>query len=170
MGLLDKLRKASSGGAAKGHRQTCRYIWQHYVPASGPSSVLQGELLREVEDLRYEAMNNGNINWDDYRAAECDFIERELCDKGRLPEDRAQAVRAAVARIRACGEYSVGFHADAIPVEELDVDMIACVEDGPYDTIEEAIALIHSQAGGPLPFSEGEAGAEELLARREGAE
>lgn len=157
MGLLDKLRKAVSGDAASEWRKECRYIWQHYVPESGPSDVLQGELLREVENLRYEAQNNGNINWNECRAAYCDFIERELCDSGRLPEDRIQPVREAVSLIRSCGEYSVRFNAGEIPDEELDVDRIAWVDDGPYDVIDEAIAFVHVQAGGPIPLDEDQA-------------
>ena len=42
----------------------CQYIWKNYVPESGQSEVLQGELLREIEKLRNEAKDNGNVNWD----------------------------------------------------------------------------------------------------------
>ena len=42
----------------------CNYIWKNYVPEIGQANVLQGELLRELEKLRYEAQNNGNMNWD----------------------------------------------------------------------------------------------------------
>ena len=41
-----------------------KFIWQNYVPESGQADTVQGELLRAIEKLRYEAQNNGNINWD----------------------------------------------------------------------------------------------------------
>jgi uncharacterized protein len=45
-------------------RQEARRIWREYVPAQGQSLTVQGELLRAVEKLRWEAMTNGNQNWD----------------------------------------------------------------------------------------------------------
>ncbi|WP_299333942.1 hypothetical protein [uncultured Psychroserpens sp.] len=42
-----------------------RYIWQHYVPKSGQSEFVQGELLRAIEKLRDEAHRNGNINFNE---------------------------------------------------------------------------------------------------------
>ena len=41
--------------------EECKYIWQNYVPKNGVSYVLQGELLRLIEKLRYEAQENGNF-------------------------------------------------------------------------------------------------------------
>lgn len=41
-----------------------RHIWSNYVPKSGQSETVQGELLRACEKLRDEAHRNGNMNWD----------------------------------------------------------------------------------------------------------
>ncbi|MEM9345241.1 MAG: hypothetical protein AAGB26_01360 [Planctomycetota bacterium] len=41
-----------------------KFIWQTYVPKSGQSDTVQGELLRASEKLRDECHRNGNINWD----------------------------------------------------------------------------------------------------------
>jgi hypothetical protein len=41
------------------------WIWRHMVPKSGQSGTVQGELLRAVEKLRWEAQSNGNINRDE---------------------------------------------------------------------------------------------------------
>ncbi|MGF9947433.1 hypothetical protein ABEX44_30025 [Priestia megaterium] len=35
-----------------------------YVPKSGQSGVVEGELIRAIEKLRCEAQDNGNANWD----------------------------------------------------------------------------------------------------------
>lgn len=49
----------------------CKRIWKKLVPKQGQADTVQGELLREVEKLRHEAWNNGNINWDDNFAWFC---------------------------------------------------------------------------------------------------
>jgi hypothetical protein len=45
------------------HFEEAKKIWQTYVPKSGQSASVQGELLRAVEKLRDEAIRNGNVNW-----------------------------------------------------------------------------------------------------------
>lgn len=42
---------------------------------------MQGELLREIEKIRCEAQDNGNINWDDDYSYFCDFISGKLTKK-----------------------------------------------------------------------------------------
>lgn len=73
MGIFDKIKKKSNGIKiediiAKVYNQKyfdeCKYIWANYVPKSGQAQNLQGELLREIEKLRCEAQDNGNMNWD----------------------------------------------------------------------------------------------------------
>ena len=56
------------------HLETCKRIWHNYVPESGQSDCIQGELLRQLEGLRNEAQGNGNINWDDNFEFFCNFI------------------------------------------------------------------------------------------------
>jgi len=40
------------------------WIWENLVPSSGKADTLQGEVLRAIELLAWEAQNNGNLNWD----------------------------------------------------------------------------------------------------------
>jgi len=44
--------------------EEAKQIWVNYVPKSGQSDTVEGELIRAIEKLRYEAQNNGNVNWD----------------------------------------------------------------------------------------------------------
>jgi hypothetical protein len=58
-----------------------KFIWQTFVPKSGQSEYVQGELLRAIEKLRDEAQRNGNINFND----EChriliEFLRKNLSD------------------------------------------------------------------------------------------
>ena len=53
------------------HFETCKKLWKT-VPKTGQADTLCAELLREVEKLRCEAQDNGNMNWDDNFAFFCD--------------------------------------------------------------------------------------------------
>ncbi|MGF9890986.1 hypothetical protein ABEX78_20230 [Priestia megaterium] len=53
-------------------------IWQSYVPRSGQADTVEGELLRAVEKLRYEAHSNGNGNWDRGFEMHCNYLLRTL--------------------------------------------------------------------------------------------
>lgn len=45
--------------------EKAKFIWKNYVPKSGQSEFVQGELLRSIEKLRDEAHRNGNINFNE---------------------------------------------------------------------------------------------------------
>lgn len=158
MGLLKKLLGASgsrceSDESAYPYLPRCQRIWTKYVPQVGRSTALQGELLRETEALRYEAQNNGNFNWDEDFVYFCDFIKDTLSVQAALLQDMKDEVIAAVDHIKVCGEYGRKFNDGEIPDDELDVDMIACVDDAPYDAIENAIGYMDASVDGePIPY------------------
>jgi hypothetical protein len=56
------------------YREIGRFIWQNYVPKSGQSDTVQGELLRANEKLRDECHRNGNGNWDSGHELLASFI------------------------------------------------------------------------------------------------
>lgn len=66
----------------------CKYIWKNYVPQAGQAHNLQGELLREIEKIRCEAQDNGNINWDDDYSYFCDFISGKLTEQPIFQKSR----------------------------------------------------------------------------------
>ena len=75
-----------------------RLLWQTYVPRSGQSEYVQGELIRVLEKLRDEAERNGNKNWDRRHEAMVAFLKRTLQDsnvfaKGQLAEIDADLER-----------------------------------------------------------------------------
>ncbi|MFF2440086.1 hypothetical protein [Priestia megaterium] len=39
-------------------------LWLNYVPRNGQSDIVEGEVIRAIEKLRFEAQGNGNANWD----------------------------------------------------------------------------------------------------------
>ena len=63
--MYDDVEKLGIRNYEQSHFDTCKKIWHEYVPERGQAKCVQGELLRQLEALRYEAQDNGNINWDD---------------------------------------------------------------------------------------------------------
>ena len=74
-----------------------RHIWQTYVPPTGQSSTVQGELLRANEKLRDEAHRNGNVNWDEGHAILARYIVDTLEAWAGLTPDRKAQLRADIA-------------------------------------------------------------------------
>ncbi len=60
--------------------EEAKAIWKKYVPPNGQSETVEGELIRAIEKLRYEAQNNGNANWDVGFVRFCDYIWDSLND------------------------------------------------------------------------------------------
>lgn len=44
---------------------TVLWMWEHLVPFSAAPTSLQGEIIRVLELLAWEAQANSNLNWDD---------------------------------------------------------------------------------------------------------
>ncbi|MFC4323091.1 hypothetical protein [Litchfieldia salsa] len=60
--------------------EEAKKIWINHVPKSGQADAIEGELLRAIEKLRYEAQNNGNGNWDEGFERFCMFLRDTLND------------------------------------------------------------------------------------------
>ena len=76
------------------------WIWKNLVPKSGQSLSVQGELLRAVEKLRYEAQSNGNINWDDNFEQLIDFLHENLIKRSALPDEMKLSILSDLSRLR----------------------------------------------------------------------
>jgi hypothetical protein len=109
------------------------WIWRHLVPKSGQSSTVQGELLRAVEKLRWEAQNNGNINWDEGFLILVDYIRATLTADSSFTDVERHAINSDLDRLR-----------NFTPVDEFDdvTDSggLPYVEDDVYDRLTEFIA------------------------------
>ena len=109
------------------------WIWHHLVPKSGQSGSVQGELLRAVEKLRWEAQNNGNINWDDGFLALIDYLTKTLNAEASFTEADRLAIRSDLDRLR-----------NFTPVEEMDDvtddGALPYIEDDLYDRLTGFVA------------------------------
>lgn len=161
MGLLDRFKKPTaqitteqliSAEYEQIYLEECKFIWKNYVPKSGQSNVLQGELLRELEKLRCEAQDNGNVNWDEDFCYFCDFIRDTLCSYDIFPKIEKEKIALALNHIKACGNYAKRFNDGEILEKDVDIDKIAYTKDNLYDIVADAIGLFQVKKTVAIPY------------------
>jgi hypothetical protein len=81
---------------------TAKWVWKNLVPKSGQSDTVQGELLRCVEKLAWEAQNNGNGNWGPQSDFEklLQYLEDTLCAEPDFDSEAKQSIKRDVKRLR----------------------------------------------------------------------
>jgi hypothetical protein len=104
------------------------WVWDHLIPDSGQSLSIQGEIFRAIQKLRWEAQENGNINWDACFVMFIEFLQEHLVEKSELPAEAKSSIGQDLARLQ-----------DFLPVDELendeDADQLPYVEDDLYDRL-----------------------------------
>lgn len=105
-------------------------LWKTKVPPNGQADTVEGELLRAVEKLRWEAQGNGNINWDDGFEILVSFLRAHLLDATVYPDDVLTATRGILGKISATNW----------PV----------VEDEPYDELGDRVVEWYRHSGSRL--------------------
>lgn len=80
--------------------EEAKAIWKKYVPPNGQSETVEGELIRAIEKLRYEAQNNGNANWDVEFVRFCDYIWDSLNDDVVFKHDELKEIKNDVDELR----------------------------------------------------------------------
>jgi len=75
--------------------EKAKLIWQNYVPKSGQSKFVQGELLRAIEKLRDEAHRNGNINFNENcHGILIGYLRKKLSDSKIFDEKTIEIINA----------------------------------------------------------------------------
>lgn len=162
MGIFDIFAKKKSSLnideiKSRGYRQKyfkeCKDIWENYVPKYGKANCLQGELLREIERIRCEAQDNGNINWNDEYSYFCDFINVSLSGQKIFSELEKEEISLIMSYIKDCGEYAQRFNNGEIPDNDVDIERIAYVNDNLYDIICDKIGKLYILNSEPIPYT-----------------
>ncbi|MBG0964320.1 hypothetical protein [Bacillus sp. SRB1LM] len=73
--------------------EEAKNIWKNQVPKNGQSDTIEGELIRAVEKLRYEAQNNGNGNWDEGLERFCEYIWDILNDSKTFESNSLEEIK-----------------------------------------------------------------------------
>lgn len=166
MGIFDKLKRKSSSLTIEKiidkeynykYFDECKYIWKNYVPKSGQANNLQGELLREIEEIRCEAQDDGNINWDDDHSYFCDFINKKLLEQSIFSSIEKEEIILIMSYIKECGMYAQKFYSGIIPEDEVDMDKIAYTNDNLYDIICDKIGQLQKENSEPIPYEKNNA-------------
>ena len=134
------------------HFEVCKNLWKTKVGKTGQADTLQGELLREVEKLRGEAMDNGNRNWDDNFAFFCDNIKQTLADSKLFDAKRLDNLSRLLDFVKECGEYAGSYAAGEISDDEVDPARFAYVDDDLYDYICDAVAEFAINDPDDIPY------------------
>jgi hypothetical protein len=113
------------------YREIGRYIWQNFVPKSGQSDTVQGELLRASEKLRDEAHRNGNMNWDNGHEILANYIKKTLLESSDLSWLRKRRLKSDI-------EIVLNFEEPHL-------------EDDVFDRIEKAILDWYMKNREPIP-------------------
>lgn len=109
-----------------------RWIWQNLVPKQGQADSVQGELLRAVEKLRYEAQNNGNVNWDDRFEMFAEFLHQTLCSDAAVPMKTKEAITRDIERL-------INFLPPNQLKDRSQINELPYVEDDLYDRLTEQV-------------------------------
>lgn len=126
------------------------------IPESGQANTLQGKMLRMAEKLRNEAMNNGNINWDDNFEWFCDFLKSSLTECNLFNEDKCNKLRQVLDYIKDNGNYAHKYACHDISYDEVDIFRLAYTGDDIYDYLEDAIAEYYLNNKQPIPYTKKE--------------
>ncbi len=136
------------------YRDVCEFIWQQYVPQSGQSDVFQGELLRVVEKLRYEAWEYDNIHWSNDHVYFCDFICEGLCNQKIFTKAEKRMFTMITEHLKRTGSYSRRYHMGLVADKDLNKNLLAYKEHNLYDILADAVAYLHLKVGGqPIPYT-----------------
>ena len=122
MGLFDFLKKKEEPQVSlrdlivvdytKQYAAECQYIRENYIPEQGPSEVLQGELLREIELLRSEAKEHGNSQWDMDCAYFCENIKWKLINLSIYTEEELLKINLIIDYLKYTGDNKISYTKD----------------------------------------------------------
>jgi hypothetical protein len=87
------------------------------IPQKGQAEYLQPELVRQIDKLKYEATNNGNINWDKDFEFFLNYIEKNL--------PKSAEVKASIKKLK-------------------DFEN-PCVDDAVYETLTNAVLNLYAK-------------------------
>lgn len=133
--------------------EECKFIWQNFVPKSGQARNLQGELLREIENIRCEAQDNGNVNWDDDLTYFCEFIKQSLIEQPIFSEIEKEKICVIMNYLKECGVYAQRFNDGKISDNDVLPEKLAYTKDNLYDIICDFIGRLQNKHPEPIKYS-----------------
>ena len=143
------------------YEEVCRYIWKNLVPKQGQADNLHGEMLRQVEALRWEIQENGCINWDESFDYFCDFLSTEFVGLGHmdfnyvLTHDERSKAHALIIGIQNMGRINVKWQAGGMSDKKFEkkiATLATFIEDEPYDFLCDLIGKFYKFHDNIIPY------------------
>lgn len=85
--------------SAEAYFRDAQSIWRTQVPRTGPSATAEGEMLRAVEKLRLESLDNGKGNWDVQHDQLAAYLKARLDDDTVFPGTQRAEIAAVMLAI-----------------------------------------------------------------------
>ncbi|MDT2046528.1 hypothetical protein [Priestia flexa] len=111
--------------------EEAKQIWLNYVPKNGQSEVVEGELIRGIEKLRWEAQSNGNANWDEGFEMLASYVLDVLYDDGVFELEALSEIKSDVHTL-------------------LTAEFTPYLEDDLYDRLTDRVVEWHVAKEGPV--------------------
>ena len=108
---------------------TAQWVWENLVPRSGQADSVQGEVLRAIEKLAWEAQKNGNINWDVGFEKLVSFLKEVFLAESSFTERTKKSIETDLSRLE-----NFIFPTELENREQ--AHLLPCVDDALYDRLE----------------------------------
>lgn len=128
------------------YSKEARIIWDKDVPKEGQSLTVEGELLRSIEGLRWEAQNNGNINWDSGFEIMCNYLLQILIDEKVFDISDINQIKTDIKRIT----INTVSYLKELDVNELDMNQMPYVYDDLYNRLVDCVVVWGKFYEGPV--------------------
>ncbi len=114
-----------------------KWIWENLIPRCGQADSVQGEIMRAIEKLAWEAQKNGNINWDIGFEKLVTFLKYTLLSEQSFTEKMKTSIAADLDRLE-------NFILPTELKDSEETDQLPCVDDELYDRlIDNLVAFCH---------------------------
>lgn len=110
-------------------------------------------MLREIEKIRCEAQDNGNINWDKEFTHFCEFITQNLVNQPFFSENEKQKIYVIMNYIKECGLYAQQYNKGKITDDDVIPEKLAYTKDNLYDIICDFIGKLQNKHPEPINYS-----------------
>lgn len=122
------------------------WIWNNLVPKSGQADSIQGEILRAIERLRWEAQENGNINWDEGFEMFVEFLQNTLGNEESFSGETRASISSDLQRLKV-------FRSPDHMNSDAQASELPYVDDDLYDRLVENLVMFCRQYPQPIPRS-----------------
>ena len=107
----------------------------------------------EKSNIRCEAQDNGNVNWDDDFTYFCEFIKQSLIEQPIFSKPEKEKICVIMNYLKECGVYAQRFNDGKISDNDVLPEKFAYTKDNLYDIICDFIGRLQNKHPEPIKYS-----------------